>query len=294
MLKLQWSDSGCETTMGLNFDIGPYDLCPCGSGKKYKFCCSAAARDKRHGRFPVGTVADYGPDDVTITKIAAGVIVDEFADPIVERFFGAGVATDAKVAEQIKQFFARHGVQKVVVSDGVMGCPHEEGIDFPRGGACAKCPFWAGKQGSGAGEEAAIQKKDEGATWIDGAGTFGEAQEQLLAHLQAHLELPCEVTGSEGFQWEERYVIGGFDEREYARLKKTQPSYTDKYALFKLERGMVSRWMMFGSDDIGAHVRRLSDGKVFVLGLCELEATDRDSANAQLLTNYSIWVVNNR
>lgn len=30
-----------------------------------------------------------------------------------------------------------------------MGCPHEEGEDFPVGENCPFCPFWKGKQGSG-------------------------------------------------------------------------------------------------------------------------------------------------
>jgi hypothetical protein len=31
-----------------------------------------------------------------------------------------------------------------------MGCPHEEGEDFPVGEDCPFCPFWKGKQGSNA------------------------------------------------------------------------------------------------------------------------------------------------
>jgi hypothetical protein len=30
----------------------------------------------------------------------------------------------------------------------VIGCPHEEGIDFPEGQECPYCPFWRGKQGA--------------------------------------------------------------------------------------------------------------------------------------------------
>jgi len=33
-----------------------------------------------------------------------------------------------------------------VVTDGIIGCPHEEGIDFPVGEGCPYCPFWRGKQ----------------------------------------------------------------------------------------------------------------------------------------------------
>jgi hypothetical protein len=53
-----------------------------------------------------------------------------------------------KVAEQIKAFFAAHGVVKVATSDGILGCPHEEGEDFPEGEDCPFCPFWRGKQGT--------------------------------------------------------------------------------------------------------------------------------------------------
>ncbi|MBE7557116.1 MAG: hypothetical protein HS126_39270 [Anaerolineales bacterium] len=50
----------------------------------------------------------------------------------------------------IQQFIARHGAKNVVITDGVIGCPHEEGIDFPEGEDCPFCPFWKGKQGSAA------------------------------------------------------------------------------------------------------------------------------------------------
>ena len=51
---------------------------------------------------------------------------------------------------------------------------------------------------------------------------------------------------------------------------------------------------MFGGEDIGAHVRRKSDGKEFWLGLAELKAVDKKSANHQLLDDYAVWFVNNR
>lgn len=130
----------------MSYGIGPYDPCPCGSGKKFKFCC---ARKSGSGKFPVGTVALYGPDDKTCTKIVAGVIQSQEAEPILERFVGTNVYGNPVVAEQIKAFFSRYMVKNVVMSDGIMGCPHEEGEDFPHGEDCPFCPFWKGKQGSG-------------------------------------------------------------------------------------------------------------------------------------------------
>ena len=40
------------------------------------------------------------------------------------------------------------------------------------------------------------------------------------------------------------------------------------------------------------HVRRIADGREFVLGLSELEATDRNSPNFQLLDDYAAWFGN--
>lgn len=124
-------------------------------------------------------------------------------------------------------------------------------------------------------------------------GTQEEALEVFFKHLKANLQLPCEVTGIEDFRWEERYVIGGWDQQEYKRLKKTQPSYRDKYDLLDIKQGEWSEWRMFDEDFV-AHVRRKSDGKEFYLGLAELHATDKKSPNYQLLDDYAVWLVNNR
>jgi hypothetical protein len=64
-----------------------------------------------------------------------------------------GVAEDPSVQKKIERFFQEHDVKQVVAADRNMGCPHEEGKDFPVGGDCPFCPFWKGKQGSGADPE---------------------------------------------------------------------------------------------------------------------------------------------
>jgi hypothetical protein len=124
-------------------------------------------------------------------------------------------------------------------------------------------------------------------------GTQEDAFNVFFKHLKTNLKLPCEVTGTEDFRWEEPYVIGGWSQTEYKRLKKTQPSYTDKYDLLDIEQAVYSEWMMF-SEDINAHVRRKSDGKEFDLGLAELRAMDKKSPNFQLIDDYAVWLVNNR
>ncbi|NUQ61233.1 MAG: hypothetical protein HUU20_02025 [Pirellulales bacterium] len=103
-------------------------------------------------RFPIGTVALYGPDDKTTTKIVAGVILHPGAEPILKRWVATDVLTSLKVSRGMDKFFKKYGVERIGMSEGNMGCPHEEGEDFPVGGDCPFCPYWKGKQGSGAAE----------------------------------------------------------------------------------------------------------------------------------------------
>ncbi len=99
-------------------------------------------------KFPMGTMAYYGPDDKTTTKIAAGVFTAENSEAIIKRWVATDVTTNPKIQQEIQEFFKEHGVKSVAMSDGNMGCPHEEGEDFPEGEDCPFCPFWKGKQGS--------------------------------------------------------------------------------------------------------------------------------------------------
>ena len=118
-----------------------------------------------------------------------------------------------------------------------------------------------------------------------------EVKEKTLevyrAHLKQHLELPCQLTGIEDFDWEEYYVFGPGDEREYERLKKTKPSYRDTFDLISFDE-------MDERVGIIANVRRVSDHKKFTLPLADLEAVNKKSRNYQLLDDYSVWFVNNQ
>ena len=159
-------DESAITIVNRGERVGRNDPCPCGSGKKFKKCCygkqareksdqghSTGMSDTRPSKssvtFPIGTVALYGPDDRVTTKIVAAVIKREGADPILERWMGSNIKDSPKVKRGIKDIFDGHRVKSVAMSDGNIGCPHEEGQDFPRGEDCPFCPFWAGKQGSG-------------------------------------------------------------------------------------------------------------------------------------------------
>ena len=72
----------------------------------------------------------------------------EGAEPVLKRWVGTDVTTSPKVQKELQAFFEQHGVKSVAMSEGNMGCPHEEGEDFPHGEDCPFCPFWKGRQGS--------------------------------------------------------------------------------------------------------------------------------------------------
>lgn len=73
-------------------------------------------------------------------------IVTEGAEPhALERWFSedTDVRTDPTIGDEILKFTEAHEVKSVVMADRIIGCPHEEGIDYPDGQACPQCPFWA-------------------------------------------------------------------------------------------------------------------------------------------------------
>ena len=98
--------------------------------------------------FPVATIAFYGPNDESASKVAVGIVSHEDGDPdALERWFAedGDVRTDLAVARAILEFIRRHGAMSVVMTDRIIGCPHEEGTDYPDGGVCPQCPFWANR-----------------------------------------------------------------------------------------------------------------------------------------------------
>ncbi|NJN92761.1 MAG: hypothetical protein HC875_01060 [Anaerolineales bacterium] len=101
-------------------------------------------------KYPIATIAHYGPDSRTVTKIAVGVVNQHDMVLAMERWAGPDVATNPGIKAQILAFIGQHGAKNVIVTDGVIGCPHEEGLDFPEGEDCPFCPYWKGKQGSAA------------------------------------------------------------------------------------------------------------------------------------------------
>jgi hypothetical protein len=98
--------------------------------------------------YPVGTVAFYGPDDRHASKVAVGIALAEGAEVTeLERWFSdtGDVRDDVGITSAIEAFLDRHGVRSVALEERIIGCPHEEGIDYPDGEKCPHCPFWAAR-----------------------------------------------------------------------------------------------------------------------------------------------------
>ena len=96
--------------------------------------------------YPVATIAYYGPDDRRATKVAVGIAESEAGGVArMERWFSdtSDVRADPQINEAILKFIEGHGARSVAMFDRIIGCPHEEGIDYPEGEKCPKCPFWA-------------------------------------------------------------------------------------------------------------------------------------------------------
>lgn len=85
--------------------------------------------------YPVATVAFYGSDDRRASKVAVGIVAAEGAEPAaLERWFSQerDVRDDTDITTAIVTFLDGHNVKSVVVADQIIGCPHEEGVDYPK------------------------------------------------------------------------------------------------------------------------------------------------------------------
>ncbi|MDX8406466.1 MAG: hypothetical protein R8K50_10005 [Mariprofundus sp.] len=97
--------------------------------------------------YPIATLAMYGPDDKTASKIVVSIIAHEGAepDPMEKWFSQTDIRRQADLLREVIEFISANQALTVVMADRIIGCPHEEGIDYPKGETCPECPFWHGK-----------------------------------------------------------------------------------------------------------------------------------------------------
>jgi hypothetical protein len=97
--------------------------------------------------YPVATLAFYGPDDTRATKLAVSIVPAQDVEVTdLRRWFSeeSDIRNDTGVAEEVLAFIDTAGAKTVAMVDRIIGCPHEEGVDY-EGSTCPACPFWAGR-----------------------------------------------------------------------------------------------------------------------------------------------------
>ena len=97
--------------------------------------------------WPAATIAFYGPDTSRASKVAVGIIPSESAEVGEMRDWKLDtddVRNDPSIAEEMLIFMEAHGVMSVIMTDGIIGCPHQEGINY-HGQWCPVCEFWKGR-----------------------------------------------------------------------------------------------------------------------------------------------------
>ena len=97
--------------------------------------------------WPAATIALYGPNSSQATKMAVGIVPAENAEVGQMRDWQSekgDVRNSPAIIEEVLEFIAEHGVLSVVMTVGIIGCPHQEGIDY-EGQWCTACDFWRGR-----------------------------------------------------------------------------------------------------------------------------------------------------
>ncbi len=105
------------------------------------------ASQRSRAKYPLATLSVYGPDNQRATKLVAGILRragQQKPGPMRSWNSDASdVRNDPGIAAELADWLRSHGVKDTVNYDRIIGCPHEEGIDYPIGRTCPQCPFWA-------------------------------------------------------------------------------------------------------------------------------------------------------
>src|SRR5438105_14972187 len=86
-------------------------------------------------KYPMATIAFYGPDNQRASKLVAAVFNRPGDEGTLRRWIieTGDVRYDPAITEQVTTFLKDNNVVQSVMTDRIIGCPHEEGIDYPEG-----------------------------------------------------------------------------------------------------------------------------------------------------------------
>jgi hypothetical protein len=96
----------------------------------------------------VATIAHYGPTATRATKVVVSIFRSQKDEPdVLERWYSEGkdVRDDGEILDKILSLLILHAAKFIAMLNQIIGCPHEEGIDYPEGKSCPQCPYWAGR-----------------------------------------------------------------------------------------------------------------------------------------------------
>jgi len=110
--------------------------------RKYQF---DKLRNRKTGN-PIATIAYYGPDNRFASKVVVGIMLSEKDEEptYLQNWFAQeqNFRQNQTLLHEILDYIQANQVRRVVMVDGIIGCPHEEGIDYPEGQTCPTCIFW--------------------------------------------------------------------------------------------------------------------------------------------------------
>jgi hypothetical protein len=105
------------------------------------------ASERSRAKYPLATISAYGPDNRRATKLVVGILRragQKDANPTRRWSTDASdVRNDPVIAAELADWLRNQGIKHTVSYDRIIGCPHEQGIDYPIGRTCPRCPFWA-------------------------------------------------------------------------------------------------------------------------------------------------------
>jgi hypothetical protein len=92
--------------------------------------------------YPLATITYHGPGPNNASKIVVGILKSKDQEPVIQSWTENNIADNVEIAREIAIFIKEQDVARVLTSEWVLSCPHEEGIDYPEGDLCPNCPDW--------------------------------------------------------------------------------------------------------------------------------------------------------
>jgi hypothetical protein len=81
------------------------------------------------------------------TKVVLGFFEFEGAEPMLQKWIRDEKEKDCRydpvIQAKLRREIERLGARSLSYQEIILGCPHEEGIDYPLGEICPECPYWA-------------------------------------------------------------------------------------------------------------------------------------------------------